>query len=426
MSGVEDFLYNNPIIAPPPGHVSDFVNRSSRGPIVEVVLAVFLVPMIIFVLLRLYVRFIIMRKPGADDFLLIAAALCMIADAGVVFYSVRKDGGILGIHSWNVRLSEITPATVETSVALSCLYTVCGLLLRCSLLVFYFRLFNISRLASFMIWGAMVFIIVADLTFIILKIVFCNPQQWPSGNNPIEYLLAQESSMCTNPHIKLVVAEGAVAMFSDIYILAIPIMMVRQLQLSPQKKLGMYSLFLLGAIATAASVATTYVRALQLNTQDYSYMAANNVMFGALELELGILCACIPVAIVVLRRINPFVSDVGNYFKRMSKRNGYTFGREKASWPPPTAAERSFIGRLGSGSRTNVNTDVSDSSTAQITKMSTLTTYSEVGSAEEEYHRGLRPPPAASASPINIDVGTAQLDGRGPSRIMRAVNDRQV
>lgn len=172
-------------------------------------------------------------------------------------------------------------------------------------------------------------------------------------------------------------------------------------------------------------------------------------MLGIVELNAGIICACIPVAFVVLRRIttNPFVSSLKDYLIRISRRNGsssnFNSGREKASWPPATGAGsmpdgndddssqqgvlprvhaprahmtglRSFIGKVG---RSSNRTQTGMMSAAQITKMSTLTTYTEVGSVEEEYHRSLKPA-------VTSDTGV--LDGRTPPQTVRTINDRQI
>lgn len=119
---------------------------------------------------------------------------------------------------------------------------------KCSLLVFYLRLFKISRLASWMIWGGIVAIVVFQLTFLITKAVFCNPASWPSGSNVIEFLMAQNASMCSTPNVKVTIAEGSFCMFTDIYVMVIPVTMVSSLQLPLKRKIGMIGIFLVGLV----------------------------------------------------------------------------------------------------------------------------------------------------------------------------------
>jgi len=156
--------------------------------------------------------------------------------------------GVLGSHQWNVRLTELTPSFIKRSVAISCLYSTAAMFVKCSLLVFYLRLFDVSRLASWMIWGGIVSIVVVELAFLIIKAVFCNPSSWPSGKNVIEFVMAQKSSMCSTPNIKATIAEGAFGLFTDIYVMVIPITMVSSLHLPFKHKIGIIGIFMVGLL----------------------------------------------------------------------------------------------------------------------------------------------------------------------------------
>jgi len=62
-----DALAQIPAMNPPEGQVTDFAGRYSFGPTGIAVISVVLALMVIGVLLRLYVRFVVLRKPGSDD-----------------------------------------------------------------------------------------------------------------------------------------------------------------------------------------------------------------------------------------------------------------------------------------------------------------------------------------------------------------------
>jgi len=217
-----------------------------------------------------------------------------------------------------------------------------------------------------------------------------------------------------------------------------------------------YLTYLANPSALGCSTVTVHSRVKQLSSQDFSWTSGYSILLGIVEINAGIFCACTPVAYVVLRRIaaNPFVSSLRHYLFRISRRDGssssnFESGREKASWPRAAGANsmpngggddasgssqqgvlpravhaprahmtglRNFIGKVGrSGSRAQTGM----TSAAQITKMSTLTTYTEVGSVEEEYHRSLRPA-------VTVTSDTGVLDGRTPPQTVRTINDRQV
>ncbi|KAK4223416.1 hypothetical protein QBC38DRAFT_487709 [Podospora fimiseda] len=439
-----DALAQFPAMTPPKGEVTDFEGRYSMKNAIILVVSVFTLLTSVIIFLRLYVRFFVLRKPGPDDFLIIAAAVAAISLNGIAISTASL--GIMGTHQWNVRLTEITPRFILGVNAISCLYTISSLFVKCSLLVFYLRLFNVSRTARIMIWAGIVFIVTGELSFLIIKIVFCNPSHWPSGDNVIEFLIAQNTSKCSGPTARATIAEGSFSLLTDIYVMAVPVRMIAGLNLPLKRKIGMCCLFMIGLIATACSVVALRIRILQLTSEDLTWFAGTTLLASVIELNLGIICACVPIAFIIFRNINsPFISSIKNYLNRMSKHTGSAFrymsGREKASWPPPTGAERSrasnssdeavlprvegqhkpimtglrtFIGKIGSGSKTD------STGATQITKMSTLTTYSEIGSVEEEYHRQLRP------ISNGIQQSTQPLDGRGPPKVVRKINDRQV
>lgn len=63
----KEFLDNNPLVPPPPGVVSNFIDRVSRADRVRNTTYVFLPFMIVAVVLRLYTRIYIKKRFGWDD-----------------------------------------------------------------------------------------------------------------------------------------------------------------------------------------------------------------------------------------------------------------------------------------------------------------------------------------------------------------------
>ncbi|KAK3994297.1 hypothetical protein QBC44DRAFT_286525 [Cladorrhinum sp. PSN332] len=421
-----DALAQIPAMTPPEGEVTDFEGRYSMKNVIISVVSVLTVLVSLCVLVRLHVRFFVLRKPGPDDFLIIAAALCVISLNGVAIATASS--GTMGTHQWNVRLTEITPKFIIGVIAVACLYTVSSMFFKCSLLVFYLRLFNISRTARIMIWGGIVFIVAGELSFLIVKIVLCNPSHWPSGDNVIEFLIAQNTSTCTGPTGMATVAEGSFSLLTDIYVMAVPVRMVSSLMLPLRRKIGMCCVFLIGIIATACSAVALPIRIEQLNSEDLTWFAGRALLVSVIEVNLGTICACVPVAFIIFRHMdNPFISSIRRCLNRLGKRTSSTAGNDRSSDEgvlPRDDAPRStmsglgtFIGKIGSGNRTNPG----GGTTPQITKMSTWTTYTEIGSVEEEYHRQLRP-----TSNTSIEQSTQLLDWREPPQTVRKINDRQV
>jgi len=74
-----DFIQNIPVLNPPPGTTSNFVNPKTVAPGLIAINAVFVPLMLISVAIRVYVKGFIVRAIGWDDCKLAAVMFCGLA-----------------------------------------------------------------------------------------------------------------------------------------------------------------------------------------------------------------------------------------------------------------------------------------------------------------------------------------------------------
>ncbi|KUI59688.1 hypothetical protein VP1G_06908 [Cytospora mali] len=251
-----------PSSAPPPGVTPNFINPPSLSWAGRVAVYTALPLMVVFLALRLYVR-IRSRLIGADDCLCLVAAASISAFCGQSLSLFLND--VFGRHAWDVSMSEHTEFYEKNVVISVCLYDIAVLFTKVSLLAFYLRIFQPSRRARILIWLGIVFISVFYVSCLVTNIILC----FPRSNEKDSWILAGVQPRCGQPTLRLNVTQGIVNALTDFYALAVPLVLVLNLQLSPARKAGVFGIFLTG-------------------------------LFVA-ELNVGLICSCMPVVFVLFR-----------------------------------------------------------------------------------------------------------------------------
>lgn len=106
----------------------------------------------------------------------------------------------------------------QFSVAMSCMYAANAILVKCTLLIFYLRLFRPNKQARFMIWFGIVFIVAFYVSCIIANVVDCIPvSQLLPGLEPAEWIEASTRDHCSKPELTLTLIQGIISMLTDFY-----------------------------------------------------------------------------------------------------------------------------------------------------------------------------------------------------------------
>ncbi|KAI1179218.1 hypothetical protein F4777DRAFT_502601 [Nemania sp. FL0916] len=310
-------LQQIPALPPPTGVQSDFENPKSRAALAEIVVGLTYALMLVFLALRLYTRITITRSLGADDYFTLAAGASITAFTGV---SLSLFGRPLGPHQWDVPLSKFNASFLERTLTSIVLFSLSSLLVKVALLALYLRVFSPNATARLMIWVGVATIVAFYILAIIINIVFCVPI---SMTTPVPdkdaWAKKLEASSCSQAVYNLNAAIGLFGVVSDIYVLVIPIRMVCKLRIRRARKFGILGIFLTGLLyehsnhqhavcqltllrATALSIASTAFRFIQLESFDFTWDSIPSYSLRAAELNIGLICGCMPVIFVVLKR----------------------------------------------------------------------------------------------------------------------------
>ncbi|KAH7304033.1 hypothetical protein B0I35DRAFT_445744 [Stachybotrys elegans] len=311
-SAVPSFDPNTtPLQRPPPGETVNFVDPPSMAWALRLSIYLTFPLMLMSIALRLFVR-VRNKQVGWDDYILTAAAACAIAFNALQLTIALDD--MNGRHAWHIPYSALSVYFYRTFLASSCIYSVTAAFAKLSLLSLYLRLFKPSRLARIAIWVGIAVTILFYTIVTITTIAYVHPRPGDGGWGSLKNNLRM-----MKPAPRLVATQGLGGTLTDFYVLLIPIYLVWGIQMPVRKKVGVCALFLTGLLSCACSIAGTVLRFQYL----FSTMPDNRwngMRFSALavvELNIGQLCACIPVAFVLFKslylRIETSLSHLRNY-----------------------------------------------------------------------------------------------------------------
>ncbi|KAJ0426861.1 CFEM domain-containing protein [Aspergillus carlsbadensis] len=237
---------------------------------------------IVSVALRITNR-IVGGQVGLDDHTIVVALFVAVAVAGVGF-PLRTYG--LGKNIWSIPFDHISE-TLKLFFVEENLYCVCISLIKSSMLLLYLRLFPSKplRLTVFITLG--ITIAWGTATFL-AQLFSCSPIHyfWNKWDG-------EHEGRCTD-HNVLLLAHAIVNIVLDVVVIAIPMPVLVRLHMSREKKVGMCVMFAVGIVVTVVSI-FRLVEAVGFNstinpTKDFVPVG----MWSLLEIDIGIMCACMP------------------------------------------------------------------------------------------------------------------------------------
>jgi fucose permease len=180
-----------------------------------------------------------------------------------------------------------------------------------SILILYLRLSrNAHKLLRVASWVTLVVVNLAGLVLTFFNVFQCVP---------VSQVFAPIGTCI--PLITLYLASAPVNVITDIAILILPIPVLTAMQLPRKQKIILIATFGLGIYVIATDVVRIYylqqssgpssphTSPLLGNEVDFSYHASVSFMWSAVEVNLGIVCACIPTMKPLISRIMPVLLD---------------------------------------------------------------------------------------------------------------------
>ncbi|KAK5046663.1 hypothetical protein LTR84_007424 [Exophiala bonariae] len=263
--------------------------------VIEVISGVFGGLAFLFVVLRMCTRIPPFKAGfGLDDVLILAVTVVMMFTTAAQFAGTRKG---YGRDLYTVPPDNITPI-LKWFYAGESMYDFCISVTKLSILAFYLRIFT-DRTFKRLTYGMMAICTAYAVATIIATIWQCTPVSyvWTSWSGETE-------GHCIDVFLLTWIATSLNILF-DILIILLPIPHILKLTLTRKKKMQIISMFCVGLFITLTSVvrlqALISFRATTNFTWDYvgvSYMSM-------LEIDVGIMCACMPALQLLLRRVAP-------------------------------------------------------------------------------------------------------------------------
>jgi hypothetical protein len=234
---------------------------------------------------------------------------------------VQQKSGI-GTDIWTRTPQQITNILKYLGFQAMLYYGVVSLLKLC-LLAFYLRIFPgywVQRLLK----GTMVFVVVYAIAFIVTATQLCHPISfgWKGWDG-------EHKGYCRG-YYQLPWVNAGISIALDLWMLAIPLWMLRGLQLHWKKKLGVSLMFCVGTFSTVISIIR--VRSIiHLMTQDnVTWEYYGTAIWSSVEVAVGIICINMPVLRQALVRAFPALGGS----TMQSNTNPQTPGQSKRkSWP---------------------------------------------------------------------------------------------
>ncbi|KAL2787397.1 hypothetical protein BJX66DRAFT_284924 [Aspergillus keveii] len=292
---------------------------------------------IVSVALRITNR-IVGGQVGLDDHTIVGALFVAVAIAGVGF-PLRTYG--LGKNIWSVPFDHISE-TLKLFFVEENLYCVCISLIKSSMLLLYLRLFPSKTLRLTVFITLAITIAWGTATFL-AQLFSCSPinyfwKKWDGENE----------GHCTS-HNALLIAHAIMNIVLDVVVIGIPMPILFRLHMSREKKVGMCVMFAVGIVVTVVSI-FRLVDAVGFNstmnpTKDFVPVG----MWSLLEIDIGIMCACMPGIRALCKRLyalffpKPLGYETYEQRSKQSKHSGSGTGSKQYS------SSKSSTGALESG-----------------------------------------------------------------------------
>ncbi|KAI9933721.1 hypothetical protein ASPWEDRAFT_167993 [Aspergillus wentii DTO 134E9] len=244
--------------------------------------------------LRLYALRLRQTKPGAPEWLIIAALFIVYCDIAIEYVLTIVGGA--GRHASTIDPSSVV-ITLKTILPLEALYGIVMGLIKTSIMLFVTRIFGTKRNFKISVAVTMAIVWMWAISVILETFLLCRP-------------LALNWDMtvpgkCGNRNAAYVVA-GILNLITDLMVMALPLPHIWKLQLNIAKKIALCSVFCMGLLVSVISIIR--LKALMdIDFNDITHSVQLGVMWTVLEPELAIICANMPLMKVILSRAMPTI-----------------------------------------------------------------------------------------------------------------------
>ncbi|KAM5348910.1 hypothetical protein ACJ41O_008733 [Fusarium nematophilum] len=252
----------------------------------------------IFILQRFSFKAWVGLRAELDDWFALLTFLATIPTTILAVYLLPSTG--LGRDVWTVPFDQVTEFGRLFYMS-SLLYTAQVALLKFSLLFFYFRIFPSNHVRRLLLATA-VFNGACGLLYLFLIAFQCKPvdlawRRW----------YGEKTGSCLS-RPALAWSQSGISIALDFWMLAIPLSQIRSLHLDWKKRVGAALMFVFGSFVTAMSIVRLKsLRQFEPKVQNPTWEYLDTVNWSTAEIQVGIICTCLPVSRLLLVHLFPSV-----------------------------------------------------------------------------------------------------------------------
>ncbi|KAH8906271.1 hypothetical protein BR93DRAFT_928871 [Coniochaeta sp. PMI_546] len=250
------------------------------------------------VVLRLSFKVLVTRSLSSDDYVVFFLMLVGVPSVVITHYGTTPNG--LGRDVWTLTPQNITNF-LYYFYFMAIFYFTQVMLIKLCLLLFYLRIFP-SQGVRRLLWGTIAFDILFGIIFLFVTIFQCSPisyfwQNWDG----------EHEGKCLNINA-IAWANAAISIALDLWMLVIPLVQLKSLNLHWKKKIGVGLMFCVGTFVTVVSIIRLQALVTFAKSSDPTWDNFPVSLWSTVEINVGIMCTCMPTLRLLLTRVFPVLS----------------------------------------------------------------------------------------------------------------------
>ncbi|KAF4766496.1 hypothetical protein N7455_005705 [Penicillium solitum] len=298
----------------------------------------------IFVALRFISRIFVVRRIGLHDWLMLVAWIIDFGFSFSIFFAVKKG---LGLHSSDIK-PEDALAFNKANYAFTVLYNPALMAVKTSILVFYLTLTRNQKVFQCANYVTLFVVNAAGFALTMVNVFQCRP----IGAVFLSDVPAHAT--CTDI-VTLYLSSSPVNIITDLAILLLPMPLLTKMRLPFKQKIILVITFSFGFFVAVVDVVriaflqqaaisrSLEVKSIHIQNSggvDFSWYASLSFMWSVVEVNLSIICGCVPSLKPLVTRLVPkLIRDTNDDTSTSSPPglSGGAAGESQVAVPPPAA-----------------------------------------------------------------------------------------
>ncbi|KAF6235788.1 hypothetical protein HO173_005983 [Letharia columbiana] len=222
----------------------------------------------------------IIRAIGWEDYAALITLPFCIAYGTLLGVSTRYG---MGLHAWDFP-GDLREQYQKWIFIASCTYLPSLLGYKMSILFLYLRIFNVDRIFRYCTWAAM---------FVTFGYLFSNFWTLIFGCQPIAKYWDPETPGHCIFTLKADYGYGSLNFITD------------HAHLSRKERVGVSVIFMIGSVNWAVAIVRFVCAVRDLTSEDRPWLAAETFLWSIIEVNTGLICACVPVLKPFFKHVVP-------------------------------------------------------------------------------------------------------------------------